>query len=61
MDFTPEQQTIIYNAVRYYQMNRVPLDGNEYQSCDEILNQLFPEVIVPQPPHRPPTGFGFNV
>ena len=70
MNFTLEQQKIIYNAVRYYQMNRVPHAGKDYSVCDDILNGLFKEVkvnyvepayeIQPTPPHRPPTGFGFN-
>lgn len=42
MDFTLEEQKLIYNAVRYYQMNRVPLNSEAYQTCDIILNKLFP-------------------
>lgn len=71
MEFTLEQQKIIYNAVRYYQMNRVPLNSNHYQVCDEILNVLFKEVklnyvepayeVRPVPPTPPVNGFGFNV
>ena len=53
---------MIYNAVRYYQMNRVALDGKEYRICDDILNGMFEEVIssvpVAKPPHRPVAGFG---
>ena len=61
MDFTLEQQKIIYNAVRYYQMNRVPLNSNQYSVCDEILNGLFNEVkLDAQPPTPPANGFGFN-
>ena len=70
MEFTPEQQNIIYNAVRYYQMNRVPHAGKEYGVCDDILNGLFKEVkatyvepayeIQPVPPTPPVNGFGFN-
>ena len=71
MEFTLEQQKIIYNAVRYYQMNRVPLNSNQYSVCDEILNGLFKEVkatyvepayeVRPVPPVPPVNGFGFNV
>lgn len=43
-EFTIEQRKIIFKAVRYYQMNKVPLNGKEYQLCDEILNHLFTEV-----------------
>jgi len=42
-EFTLEQKKIIFNAVRYYQMNRVPLNGKEYGVCDEILESLFTE------------------
>jgi hypothetical protein len=58
MEFTLEQQKIIYNAVRYYQMNRVPHTGKDYSVCDDILNGLFPKVVMPVPPHRPSAGFG---
>jgi hypothetical protein len=71
MNFTLEQKKLIYDAVRYYQMNRVPLNSNHYQVCDEILNGLFKEVkatyvepayeVQPVPPVPPTNGFGFNV
>ena len=65
MDFTLEQQKLIYNAVRYYQMNRVPLNSSHYRVCDDILNGLFSEVRmdvpVAVPPHRPSSGFGTTV
>jgi hypothetical protein len=61
MQFTLEQRKIIYNAIRYYQMNRVPHAGKDYQVCDDILNELFDDVrLVPQPPTPPTNGFGFN-
>jgi hypothetical protein len=70
MEFTLEQQKIIYNAVRYYQMNRVPLNSGQYQVCDEILNEMFKDVklnyvepayeVQPVPPTPPINGFGFN-
>jgi hypothetical protein len=71
MEFTLEQKKIIHNAVRYYQMNRVPHAGKEYSVCDEILNCLFKEVkatyvepayeVQAVPPTPPTNGFGFNV
>jgi hypothetical protein len=61
MEFTLEQQQIIYNAVRYYQMNRVPHAGKEYSICDDILNGMFKDVkLGAQPPTPPTNGFGFN-
>lgn len=43
INFTLEQKKIIFNAVRYYQMNRVALAGKDYGICDEILEHLFTE------------------
>lgn len=70
MEFTSEQKKLIYNAVRHYQINRVPHDGKDYGICDEILNGLFEEVkihyvepayeVQPLPPTPPVNGFGFN-
>lgn len=42
MKFTQEQLKLIYKTVRYYQINKTPLNGNQYQDCDIILNDLFP-------------------
>lgn len=47
--FNTEQQKLIYNAVRYYQINKVSLDSKLYMECDAILNTLFPTVIGPVP------------
>lgn len=70
MEFTLDQKKLIYNALRYYQMNRVPHDGVHYRACDELLNDLFKEVkinyvepayeVQPVPPTPPANGFGFN-
>jgi hypothetical protein len=46
MKMTPEQKKVVYNAVRYWQMNRVALDGKEYKICDEILTDLFDYVYT---------------
>lgn len=42
-EFTTEQLKLIFNAVRYYQINRVPLNSTMYQECDKILNEIFPK------------------
>ncbi len=47
-EFTLEQRKIIYNAVRYFQMNRVALNGKDYKICDEILNNLFTDAKLDQ-------------
>ena len=44
MKFTTEQLKLIYNAIRYYQINRVPLNSKAYDDCDQILNHLFEDV-----------------
>ena len=43
-EYTKEQKKLIYDAVRYYQINAVPLNSKNYQICDSILNELFAEV-----------------
>jgi len=43
-EFNLEQRKIIYNAVRRYQMNNVGLTSKSYETCNEILNNLFDEV-----------------
>ena len=61
MEYTLEQQKIIYSAVRYYQMNRLTHAGKEYGVCDDILNAMFEDVkLNAQPPTPPVNGFGFN-
>lgn len=47
-EFTLEEKKLIYNAVRTFQMNRVALNGKEYQICDDILNKLFTETKLEQ-------------
>ena len=51
MIFTIQEQKLIYHAVRYYQMNRVPLNGKDYKICDDILNKMFEKVV--EPPYKP--------
>ena len=48
MTYTTEQKKIIFNAVRYYQMNRTPLNSKEYELCSDILNHLFTDVYTQQ-------------
>lgn len=42
--YTQQEKKIIYDAVRYYQINSVPLNSKNYQICDSILNDLFMEI-----------------
>ena len=41
-----KQLKLIYNAVRYYQINKVPLDSPSYRECDEVLNSIFPKIVT---------------
>lgn len=49
-EFTQEQLKLIFNAVRYYQTNRVPLNSKAYLDCDIILNDIFPVAKDLEPP-----------
>ena len=46
MNFSDNELRTIYESVRYYQMNKVALDGKTYRDCDEILNKLFQTLKV---------------
>ena len=46
MNFTPEQYKLIYTAVRRYQLEKTALNGQEYQECNEILDELFDSVYT---------------
>lgn len=41
MNFTPEQYKLIFTALRRYQIEKTLLNSNEYQQCNEILDELF--------------------
>jgi hypothetical protein len=45
-ELSKEHKKVIYDAVRQYQMNSVPLSSRKYQLCDEILNNLFADVKI---------------
>lgn len=42
MDFTESQLKLIYDAVRNYQITKVPPTTKLYQECSTILDTLFP-------------------
>jgi hypothetical protein len=42
MNFDGGECTTLYQAVRYYQMNKTVLDSKEYWKCDELLRKLYP-------------------
>ena len=48
MNFTPEQYKLIYNSVRRYQIEKTILNSDEYQQCNEILDELFDTVYTQQ-------------
>ena len=41
MNFTSEQYKLIYTAVRRYQYDKTVLNSKEYNTCSEILDELF--------------------
>jgi len=38
--FSGKEYSIIYDAVRFYQMNRTMTGAKEYWNCDSILTKL---------------------
>jgi len=46
MNFTSEQYKLIYNAVRRYQYDKTVLNSKEYNTCSEILDELFDSVYT---------------
>jgi hypothetical protein len=44
MNYSLEEKKLIFKAIRFYQMNHVPLASNAYKMCDSIMNGLFDEV-----------------
>lgn len=56
MNFTTEQLKLIFTAVRYYQINGVPLNSQRYNDCNDVLDQIFPvakDVTVSNPSSSP--------
>ncbi len=48
MNFTQKQYKLIFNAVRRYQLDKTVLNGEEYEECSKILNELFNSVYTQQ-------------
>ena len=46
MNFTPEHYKLIHTAVRRYQIEKAILNSDEYQQCNEILDELFDTVYT---------------
>jgi hypothetical protein len=46
MNFTPEQYELIFTAVRRYQFEKTILDSKEYNTCSEVLDELFDTVYT---------------
>jgi hypothetical protein len=42
MDFNGDECVSLYEAVRYYQINKTITDSKEYWKCDVILRKLYP-------------------
>ena len=46
MNFTQEQYKLIFNAVRRWQIEKTFLNSQEYQKCNEVLDELFKYVYT---------------
>jgi hypothetical protein len=46
INFYGNESTILYHAVRYYQLNKTTTGSKEYWKCDELLRKLHPHVSV---------------
>jgi hypothetical protein len=42
MNFCGDECATLYEAVRYYQINKTITDSKEYWKCDVILRKLYP-------------------
>ena len=41
MNFTQKQYELIFTAVRRYQIEKTLLNSQEYQECNQVLDELF--------------------
>ncbi len=40
MNLTAKEYSVIYDAVRYYQINKTTTSSKDYWDCDSILTKL---------------------
>ena len=52
MNLSTEQYRLIYNAVRRYQYDKTVLNSKEYNTCSEILDELF-DLVYTQRQEQP--------
>ena len=45
---TKEEQKLIFNAIRYYQMFKAGYNSKDYQLCQNLLNHLYDSVYTQQ-------------
>ena len=46
MNFTSEQYKLIFTAVRRYQYEKTVLNSKEYNTCSEVLDELYDSVYT---------------
>ena len=46
MELTKEEYQIIHRAVRYYQINGVHFNGQDYNTCSSVLDKIFPLIYT---------------
>jgi len=46
INFCGDEFSTLYQAVRYYQINKTTTGSKEYWKCDELLKKLFPHSSI---------------
>jgi len=46
INFCGDECTTLYQAVRYYQINKTTTGSKEYWKCDELLRKLQPYIEI---------------
>ncbi len=47
MELSHAQKCLIYDAVRYYQINKTVVDSNSYRECESLLNMYYEAHMYP--------------
>jgi hypothetical protein len=46
-ELSHSQKNLIFNAVRYYQMNKTVVDSKTYTECESVLNMFWEAHMFP--------------
>ena len=47
MELSHSQKNLIYDAVRYYQINKTVVDSKIYRECESVLNIFYGSYMFP--------------